>query len=198
MDSFFREGNILIDPDSRVRPTDFGIAAQMGSPRFTLSHLSDAVGTPDYIAPEQVRGERGDAGTDVYALGVMLYELLTGVVPYPTGDTLDATRRKDLTDPPLVRVRRHAVSQGLEVVVYRALRRRPVECYASMAAVRNDLSHLDDVHLPEKYEPDEPPPTPPGDLPPWSTTLRIMAVITGLLVLLGFAAELLHRGMASP
>jgi serine/threonine protein kinase len=190
--------NILIGPDGRVRLTDFGIAARTGSHRLTLSHLSDVVGTPDYMAPEQVRGERGDARTDVYALGVLLYELLTGVVPYPTDDAHDAAQRKERTDPPLVRVRRPDVPQGLEVALYRALRRRPIERYESMAALRRDLSHLDDVRLPEKYEPDEPPPTPPGDLPPWSTTLRIMAVITGLLVLAGFAAELMHRGMTSP
>ena len=91
--------NILIARDGRVTLTDFGIAARIGSRRVTLSHLSDVVGTPDYMAPEQVRGERGDARTDVYALGVLLFELLTGVVPYPTGDALDATQRKDRTEP---------------------------------------------------------------------------------------------------
>ena len=67
-----------------------------------------------------------------------------------------------------------------------------------MGAMRTDLAHLEEVSLLDKYEPDEPPPAPPGDLPPWSTTLRIMAVIMGLLLLAGFTAEILHRGMASP
>jgi hypothetical protein len=62
-----------------------------------------------------------------------------------------------------------------------------------MAEMANDLEHLDQVVLPDKYEPDEPPPAPLGDLPPWRTTIPILAIIFGLLVLAGFAAQLLHR-----
>ena len=62
-----------------------------------------------------------------------------------------------------------------------------------MAEMANDLEHLDQVVPPDKYEPDEPPPAPLGDLPPWRTTIPILAIIFGLLVLAGFAAQLLHR-----
>src|SRR5579871_2631937 len=185
--------NILIRPDGQVTLTDFGIATRMGSHRLTLSHLSDAVGTPEYMAPEQVRGERSDARTDVYALGVVLYELLTGEVPHST-----EAAPENRTDPPLVRARRPDAPEGLEVLLYRALRRRPAERYPSMAALRTDLSDLDAVRVPEKFEADEPPPVAPGDLPPWSTTLRILVVIAAALLLIGVAAELLHRGMPSP
>ena len=150
--------NILIGPDGRVTLTDFGIALRLASRRLTFSHLSNAVGTPDYMAPEQVRGERGDARTDVYALGAMLYELLTGVVPYPAEDALEAMRRKVQTEPPLVRRLRPDAPPALEAIIYRAIRRRPEERYASMAALAHDLLHLDEVVLPEKYERDEPPP----------------------------------------
>jgi serine/threonine protein kinase len=190
--------NILIGPDGRVTLTDFGIALRLGSRRLTFSHLSNAVGTPDYMAPEQVRGERGDARTDVYALGAMLYELLTGVVPYPVEDALEAMRRKVQTDPPLVRRARPDVPLALEAVLYRALRRRPEERYASMAEVATDLAHLDGVVLPDKYEQDEPPPAPLGDLPPWRTTLPILAIVLGALATLGVLAEILHRTMAAP
>jgi serine/threonine-protein kinase len=190
--------NILIGSDGRVTLTDFGIAVHMRTRRFTLLHLADAVGTPDYMAPEQVRGEQTDARTDVYGLGVLLYELLTGTVPYPVTDRLDEAQDTRTTQLPLVRIKRPDAPLGLEVVVYRALRRRPIERYQSMAAMHADLAQLDEVRLPDKYEPDEPPPAPPGDLPPWSTTLRILAVVMGLLVLVGFAAEMLHRGTASP
>src|SRR5215831_18341140 len=87
--------NILITPEGELKLADFGIALRLGSRRLTFSHLSNAVGTPDYMAPEQVRGERGDARTDVYALGVLLHELLTGKVPHPSEEgALDAMRRK--------------------------------------------------------------------------------------------------------
>jgi hypothetical protein len=82
-----------------------------------------------------------------------------------------------------------------EAVIYRALRRKPAERYASMAALEQDLQHLDGVVLPEKYERGEPPPPPPGDLPPWRTTVPILAVVLALLLAFGFAAELLHRNL---
>jgi serine/threonine-protein kinase len=190
--------NILIGSEGRVTLTDFGIAVHRGSRRFALSHLADAVGTPDYMAPEQVRGEQADARTDVYGLGVLLYEMLTGAVLYPVTDPPEGSGEPRPTPLPLVRTKRPDAPIGLEVVVYRAQRRNPIERYQSMAAMHADLAHLDEVRLPDKYEADEPPPAPPGDLPPWSTTLRIMAVVMGLLLLAGFAAEMLHRGTASP
>lgn len=190
--------NVLIGPDGRVTLMDFGIALRLASRRLTFSHLSNAVGTPDYMAPEQVRGERGDARTDVYALGVMLYELLAGRVPYPAEDMLEAMRRKVQTDPPLVRRLRPEVPLALEAVLYRALRRRASERYASMAELAHDLAHLDEVVLPDKYEVDEPPPAPPGDLPPWRTSLPIIAIVLALLVLAGVAAQLVHRAAAHP
>ena len=184
--------NILIGPDGRVTLTDFGIALRLASRRLTFSHLSNAVGTPDYMAPEQVRGERGDARTDIYALGAMLYELLTGVVPYPAEDAISAMQRKVLTDPPLVRRLRPDAPLALEAVLYRALRRRPEERYESMTALAHDLQDLDAVVLPDKYERDEPLPAPLGDLPPWRTTLPILAIVLGILVALGVLAQFLH------
>src|SRR6266851_6789845 len=184
--------NILIGPDGRVTLTDFGIALRVASRRLTFSHLSNAVGTPDYMAPEQVRGERGDARTDIYALGAMLYELLTGAVPYPAADAISAMQRKVLTDPPLVRRLRPEVPLNLEAILYRALRRRPDERYPSMTALAHDLRDLDAVVLPDKYERDEPPPAPLGDLPPWRTTLPILAIVLGVLAALGFLAQFLH------
>jgi eukaryotic-like serine/threonine-protein kinase len=184
--------NILIGPGGRVTLTDFGIALRQASRRLTFSHLTNAVGTPDYMAPEQVRGERGDARTDVYALGVVLFELLSGQVPYPAEEALEAMRRKVATDPPLVRRIRSDVPAALEAVLYRALRRVPKERYASMAALAHDLAHLDQMEVPDKYQADVPPPAPLGDLPPWRTTIAILAIILGVLTALGVAAQLLH------
>jgi serine/threonine-protein kinase len=185
--------NILIGPDGHVTLTDFGIALRQASRRLTFSHLSNAVGTPDYMAPEQVRGERGDARTDIYALGCVLFELLTGRVPYPVEQALEAMRRKVETEPPLVRQLRPEAPPAMEAIVYRALRRRPEQRYPSMAELAHDLEHLDEVRIPTAYLPDEPPPKPPGDLPPWRTTLTILAVTLLILVVVGVAAQLAHR-----
>ncbi len=70
--------NIMVDPEDRVKLIDFGIAGQEGSRRLTFAKLSQVMGTPEYISPEQVKGKRGDGRSDIYALGVMLYEMLTG------------------------------------------------------------------------------------------------------------------------
>ena len=98
----------------------------------------------NYTAPEQVCGV---ARTYVYAIGVLLYELLTGAVPYPAEEAPDALQRKVRSDPPLVRRQRPDVSVGLEALVCHALRRRLAERHASMAALRQDLLHLDQVTL---------------------------------------------------
>src|SRR5215471_5025010 len=74
--------NIMIDADDRIKLIDFGIAAKAGARRLTFAKLSQVMGSPDYISPEQVKGKRGDGRSDIYALGVMLYEMLTGKVPF--------------------------------------------------------------------------------------------------------------------
>ncbi|MBV8717984.1 MAG: serine/threonine protein kinase [Chloroflexi bacterium] len=185
--------NILIGADGHVTLTDFGIALRLASRRLTFSHLSNAVGTPDYMAPEQVRGERGDARTDIYALGCLLFELVTGRVPYPSDQALEAMRRKVEKEPPLVTHLRPDAPPAIEAIVYRALRRRPSERYQTMADLAYDLSHLDSVDVPAVYLPDEPPPKPLGDLPPWRITLTILAVILVILLLAGSAAQFAHH-----
>jgi len=65
--------NIMVDAEDRTKLIDFGIAANAGSRRLTFAKLTEAMGTPDYISPEQVKGKRGDARSDIYALSVMLY-----------------------------------------------------------------------------------------------------------------------------
>ena len=74
--------NVLVTPDGRLVVTDFGVALMAGARRLTWRWFSTALGTPDYMSPEQIQGKRGDARTDVYAIGVMLYEMLAGRVPW--------------------------------------------------------------------------------------------------------------------
>src|SRR5262249_17472503 len=74
--------NVMLTLDGGVKLIDFGIAHDETLRKITWSGLSQSVGTPDYMAPEQLKGRGGDARTDLYALGVVLYEMLTGVVPF--------------------------------------------------------------------------------------------------------------------
>ena len=74
--------NVLICADGTVKLIDFGIAAQAGARRLTFGKLSQVMGTADYISPEQVKGQRGDRRSDLYSLGIMFYEMLTGEMPF--------------------------------------------------------------------------------------------------------------------
>ena len=74
--------NIMVGDDDSIKLIDFGIAGQEGARRLTFAKLSQVMGTPDYISPEQVKGKRGDARSDIYALGIILYEMLTGKTPF--------------------------------------------------------------------------------------------------------------------
>ena len=74
--------NIMLCDDGSIRLMDFGIAKAAGLRRLTFSGFSASLGTPDYMAPEQVKGKRGDARTDIYSLGAMLYEMVTGALPF--------------------------------------------------------------------------------------------------------------------
>jgi eukaryotic-like serine/threonine-protein kinase len=74
--------NILVDEQGRIRLIDFGVALDFAARRLTWGRLSSRMGTPEYMSPEQIRGQRGDHRVDVYALGFILYEMIAGVTPY--------------------------------------------------------------------------------------------------------------------
>lgn len=74
--------NIMVDENDHIKLIDFGIAGKEGARRLTFAKLSQVMGTPEYISPEQVKGKRGDQRSDLYAMGVMLYEMLTGKAPF--------------------------------------------------------------------------------------------------------------------
>jgi serine/threonine protein kinase len=186
--------NVLIEADGTVKLVDFGIALLQGARRLTFRRLTSGFGTPDYMAPEQVQGDRGDARTDIYAVGVMLYEMLTGEVPYQGDSPLAVMGQRVTTDAPLLRQKRADLPPQLEAIVWRALRRDPDERYASMADLRHDLEHLDDVVIPTY-------PTVSGSPRIAREHLVNTAVVVCALVLiaaLGLAAELVHRAQMTP
>ncbi|MGZ6265944.1 MAG: serine/threonine-protein kinase [Candidatus Limnocylindrales bacterium] len=80
--------NVLVTPDGRLVVTDFGVALMAGARRLTWRWFSTALGTPDYMSPEQIQGKRGDARTDVYAIGVIIFEMLAGRVPWEGDNAL--------------------------------------------------------------------------------------------------------------
>jgi len=175
--------NILITSDGQPVIMDFGLALTRGAHRVTYSNLSATMGTPDYMAPEQIEGHRGDQRTDLYALGTILYELLAGKTPF-TGDTHMAVMAQHLngTAPRLDRVN-PSISPQLAAVVATSLARNPEDRYTDMAAFIQALDHPENTDLTvlEKLN------TSSGS--PMSLTQR--QVTQGILIAVGIIAVLI-------
>ena len=144
--------NIMLDSEDRIKLIDFGIAAKTGARRLTFAKLSQTLGTPDYISPEQVKGKRGDARSDLYAMGVMLYEMLTGKVPFTGPNAFVIMNDRLLNNPVPPREIDPAISPQLQEIIYRALERDPSKRYASAREFAWDLEHQDQVGVAERPE----------------------------------------------
>ena len=144
--------NIMIDGQDRVKIIDFGIAGSQGSRRLTFAKLSNVMGTPDYISPEQVKGKRGDGRSDIYAVGVMLYEMLTGKVPFTGDNAFVIMNDRLLNNPVPPRELEPAVSPQLQEIIYRALEREPSNRYARAREFAHDLEHQSEIGVAERPE----------------------------------------------
>jgi serine/threonine protein kinase len=137
--------NVMVDEDDNIKLIDFGIAMKEDARRLTFVNLSATLGTPDYISPEQVKGQRGDQRSDVYALGIMLYEMLTGRVPFAEPNPLAAMNERLLHDPTPARELNAEISPELEEILFRALERDPRHRYATAHEMMWDLEHQEQV-----------------------------------------------------
>jgi serine/threonine-protein kinase len=144
--------NVMVDDHDNIRLIDFGIAANAGSRRLTFANFSQSMGTPDYISPEQVRGKRGDARSDIYALGVMLYEMLTGKVPFSGPNPFAVMNDRLLNQPVPPRELEPSITPQIQEILYRALERDPKNRYASAREFAHDLRHQEEVGLAPRTE----------------------------------------------
>lgn len=144
--------NVMTDADDNIKLIDFGIAANAGARRITFAKLSNTMGTPDYISPEQVKGKRGDARSDLYALGVMLYEMLTGKVPFQGPNPFATMNDRLLNNPIPPREVDPSISPQLQEIIYRALEREPANRYQKASEFAYDLEHQDEVGVADRPE----------------------------------------------
>ncbi len=144
--------NIMISPDDQVKLIDFGIAANAGSRRLTFAKLTEAMGTPDYISPEQVKGKRGDTRSDVYSLGIIFYEMLTGKVPFTGPNPFVIMNERLLNHPIPPREVNPEISPQLQEIIYRSLERDPNKRYPNTHEFALDLAHPEKVGIADRTE----------------------------------------------
>jgi serine/threonine protein phosphatase PrpC len=191
--------NIMICNDGSLRLMDFGIAKSTDR-KATFVGFTPSMGTPDYMAPEQVRGQSGDERTDIYSLGAMLYEMLTGRVPYEGDNAFMVMNARLSGDPVGPRKLRPEISPEVEEIVLHAMERNPDERYQSATAFKSDLDAPHLVKVTGRSERLKPP-------KPWRAHWRRIRVgawalifiltLFGLLFLLTKATSAPGRGRFS-
>ena len=144
--------NIMVDAEDNIKLIDFGIASDSAARRLTYANFTAALGTPDYISPEQVKGKRGDGRSDIYSMGVILYEMLTGKLPFSGPSPLAAMNDRLLNHPTPPRAADPSISPHLQEILYRALERDPKNRYAKAQEFAWDLAHQDQVGAEDRPE----------------------------------------------
>ena len=144
--------NVMVDEHDNIKLIDFGIAGNAGARRLTFAKFSPTMGTPDYISPEQAKGQRGDARSDLYALGVMLYEMLSGKVPFSGANPFLIMNDRLLNNPVPPREVDPTITPQLQEIIYRALERNPKNRYASARDFARDLEHPEQVGVTDRPE----------------------------------------------
>jgi eukaryotic-like serine/threonine-protein kinase len=140
--------NVLLNGDGEAKVTDFGIARSLDV-KHGVTQTGTVLGTSDYIAPEQAQGQQVDEHTDVYSLGIVLYELLVGQLPF-SGDNFVAVAMQHINDlAPRVSEHRADVPARVDAAVARALAKRPEDRFATMSEFCNELEAcLEEVRTP--------------------------------------------------
>ncbi len=139
--------NIMLCCDQTIRLMDFGLIAPVAGKFDVLANKTPVFGTPQYMAPEQVTRSRCGPPTDIYSLGVVLYEMLTGQLPFQHADPWVIAQSRVAGDPPAPRQLNPAISPAVEEIVLHALRRKPAERYPSAAAMQAELDAPEKVSV---------------------------------------------------
>ena len=145
-----KPANVMIKADGGAVLLDFGLSCHAHYPDLLAEELRKAVGSPVWIAPEQVVGVRGDPRSDIFAIGVMLYELATGELPFGCPTTDSGLRLRLWMDPKPPRALRSDLPEWLQEVILRCLEHEAVNRYPSAAHLAFDLTHPDQIKVSER------------------------------------------------
>ena len=168
--------NIMLCNDGTIRIMDFGIARAQSARRLTFVGFTPAMGTPDYMAPEQVRGSRGDQRTDIYSLGAILYEMTTGEPPFG-GDSAYVIMNARVTgDPQAPRKLNPKLTPVLEEIILHAMERDPKRRYQTAAEMKAELDDYEKVEMTDRYSRLQAPQI-------WKSRFRMLPLIAAFVVL---------------
>jgi serine/threonine protein kinase len=145
-----KPANVLIRPNGKVVLLDFGLSCHAHYPDLLAEEMRKAVGSPAWIAPEQVVGVRGDPRSDIFAIGVMLYELATGELPFGEPATAGGMRQRLWMDPVPPRKRNPQVPAWLQEVILKCLHPEAAKRYPSAAHLAMDLGNPDQIRITER------------------------------------------------
>ena len=168
--------NIMLCRDGSIRIMDFGIAKSAQARRMTFVGFTPAMGTPDYMAPEQVQGKRGDERTDIYSLGAILYEMATGSTLFEGENPYVVMNSRLTGDPPAPRKVNPKLTPVLEEIILHALERNPANRYSSAGLMKAELDDYEKVPLSGRWERLQPPQI-------WKTRYRLVPIIIGLVLM---------------
>jgi serine/threonine-protein kinase len=183
--------NIMVCRDGSIRLFDFGIARVERSRRLTFVGFSPAMGTPDYMSPEQVKGKRGDARSDIYSLGAMLYEMATGSTPFEGESPYVIMNARVTGDPVAPRKLNPTLTPELEEIILHALERDPKQRYSTAVDMKKELDDYKIVALTQRHQYLRAP-------QPWKSsanTVTMVAIFAALTVLM-FLGMLLYFRMS--
>ncbi|HLM05650.1 MAG TPA: Stk1 family PASTA domain-containing Ser/Thr kinase [Blastococcus sp.] len=134
-----KPGNVMITPQGTVKVMDFGIARAVSDSAATMTSTAAVIGTAQYLSPEQARGESVDARSDVYSMGCLLYELVTGAPPFTGDSPVSVAYQHVREDPRLPSSINPQVPADLDAILLKAMSKNPANRYQSAADMRNDL-----------------------------------------------------------
>ncbi len=177
-----KPANIMICDDRTLRLFDFGLASAPLRQRSVLAKLTSPFGTPEYMAPEQVANDVVDERTDIYGLGAILFEMLTGEVPFRQDDVWASAYARMSGDPIAPRKLRPALSPQAEEIVLHAMQRDPNDRYPTAAAFRAELDAPERVRITGYCE--------RLQAPRWRLSFQATPILAGLLVGFGVLALL--------
>jgi serine/threonine-protein kinase len=169
-----KPGNIIISDDGSPHVIDFGISKVSLGERMILGWMSPKTGTPEYMSPEQIHGDRTDARTDVYSLGAVMYEMITGILPFhgDSPDVIIAGRLSHNPRPP--REINSTVTKQVEEIVLHAMAPRRADRYRSAAAMKAEVDFPESIRVTGAYRNPRKPSA-------WPRRLRVAVFFLSLL-----------------